>query len=178
MLRVYLSDNWFYGKEIRPVLCRQTDFLFSVLMPFVDKNGVDFSRLGQEYERIFNGIAEIYEQILKKLTAPLKNAVFVIEGKSMSFAETDQTLREVLEHPICKSKWSENETRDYPLYYYSNLINWTQQYAPDTFAEMVRRSEELTEWAGGRVLELVTGSGAEEYPDMGQYIENKVKIFN
>ncbi len=177
MLRVYLSDNWFYGNGSSPVLCRQTDFLFSVLMPFIRKDAVDFSRLAREYERLFSKMMGIYEEMLNRLTAPVKDAVFVMKGERMSFEEADRKLREVLEHPICKKEWSKNESRDYPMFYYSNLINWTQQYSPDTFVEMVRRSEELTEWAGRMVLKLVTGSGAEGYPDMIQYIENKMEIF-
>jgi len=158
MLYVYLSDNWFLShEETAGLLPSQTDLLCAVLLPYFTKDGIDFASFQDAYKQTFERFLREFKISMDKLISPIERAVFNVNGSKYGFTEVNLIIQEILRHPQCKASWEKSGEAGYETFYWGNIIDWTEKYAPETFQQVKALLRDSLADFKRRLLEILTG---------------------
>ena len=132
MLLVYLSDNWFLDVT-EEFMADQTDLIVTVMSNYLlnDKE-FDFKRMKKDLPKIYKKLDAYFMKIVGDIKDLIEKTNYCIKGIDYPFAEVKEMVIKIMEEERDNFTPPE-DTLQYKTNFWSNMINYVQKYAPETY---------------------------------------------
>ncbi len=172
MVYVYLSDNWFIDAH-EEFMADQTDVLCALMLWFIKPDGsVDFQRMENDFNAVFDFIMSTNISILEKIKKFLKDGVYVAGIHRITFDALEKELYKV--YTKDKKDLTMDELRTKTTYWV-HLMGLVKSFSPETSTKIEDLVKKSSMDVKRSVLEKVSEGGSARYNDsLREYIVQRM----